>query len=134
VYGEVVAREYSDPAYAKWHRLTVDSYAVQHPGRPSPQSTQSVCVHLLSLCLVLERALEPAYATRVMGKATRPKGRFTWLAPPPSPGDITVVDVAGSKTAAGHEESVRAWAESAWAAWTPHHETVRAWLPKGTRG
>lgn len=27
-YGEVLAREYSDPAYFQVHRLTVDAYAV----------------------------------------------------------------------------------------------------------
>jgi hypothetical protein len=31
-YGEVVAREYSDSSYAALHGLTVDAYAVQHPG------------------------------------------------------------------------------------------------------
>jgi hypothetical protein len=49
LYGEVLAREYSDLAFWAAHRLTVDSYAVQHPGRSSPQTIQSVCVHLLSL-------------------------------------------------------------------------------------
>jgi len=130
LFGEVLAREYSDRAFAAWHRLTVDSYAVQHPGRPSPQSIQSVCVHLISLCLVVERALEPAYATRVMGTLIRPKGRFTWLTPPPTFGDITVVDVAAVSTAAAHVKGVRDWAASAWAAWAHHHATVRSWLPK----
>src|SRR5678816_4348633 len=30
VYGEVLAREYGDQAFRVAHRLTVDSYAVQH--------------------------------------------------------------------------------------------------------
>jgi hypothetical protein len=128
VYGEVLSREYTDPAYAVWHRLTVDSYAVQHPGRPSPQTIQSVCVHLLSLCLVVERGADPKYATRVMGEALQPKGRFTWLTPPRSLGDVTVVDVAAASTVSAHVRAVRAWAESAWSAWAEHHETVRSWL------
>ena len=66
VYGEVLSREYGDQAFRVAHRLTVDSYAVQHPGRPTPQSIQSVCIHLISLCLVVERGLTAAYATRVM--------------------------------------------------------------------
>lgn len=130
VYGEVLAREYSDAALQPIHRLTVDSYAVQHPGRPNPQSIQSVCVHLLSLCLTVERGLEPAYATRVMGAAVRPKGRFVWLDPPASLGAITVVEVAAAQTMEAHAETVRAWARSAWAAWTAHHDRVRAWLPE----
>jgi uncharacterized protein DUF5946 len=31
VYGEVLSREYSDPAFWAVHRLTADTYAVQHP-------------------------------------------------------------------------------------------------------
>lgn len=33
LYGEVLAREYCDPAYFRAHRMTVDAYAAQHPGR-----------------------------------------------------------------------------------------------------
>ena len=36
LFGEVLAREYSDFRYASVHQLTVDSYAAQHPGTPSP--------------------------------------------------------------------------------------------------
>ena len=46
IYCEVLAQEYSDIAFATAHRLTVDAYAVQHPGTPSPQSIQSIGVHL----------------------------------------------------------------------------------------
>jgi hypothetical protein len=130
LYGLVLAREYADPAFGVLHRLTVDAYAVQHPGHPSPQSIQSVSVHLLSLCLVLERNLAAAYATRVMAEATRAKDRFVWLTPPESLGEVTVAAVAGAAAAHEHAERVRAWARSAWAAWSPHHPTVRSWVPQ----
>lgn len=129
LYGEVLAREYSDLAFWAAHRLTVDSYAVQHPGRSSPQTIQSVCVHLLSLYLVLERGADPQYATRAMQTMVRQKDRFVWLTPRSSLGRITVVDVAAASTAAEHGQRVRAWAESAWSAWSPHHEIVRGWAP-----
>jgi hypothetical protein len=129
VYGKVLSREYSDPAFGALHRLTVDSYAVQHPGRPGPQAIQSVCVHLISLYLVLERGLAVGYATRVIGEAARTKERLFWLTPPKSLGDITVSDVADVADPVGHEKRVRAWAEAAWSAWAEHHATVRAWVP-----
>ena len=89
VYGQVLAREYSDRAFGALHRLTVDGYYdPQHPGRLSPQTIQSVCVHLISLYLVLELGLSAAYATRVMAVATKTKGRFHWLTPPPSLGVV----------------------------------------------
>jgi hypothetical protein len=125
LYGEVLAREYSDLAFAVVHRLTVDAYAVQHPGRPSPQTIQSVHVHLIGLCLVLERQADPSWATRVIGEATRAKGRFTWLEPPASMGAVSVADVVAATTPEAHLEAVRVWARSAWSAWAVHHETVR---------
>lgn len=33
-YGQVLTKEYSDYRFAPVHRLTVDTYAVQHPGKP----------------------------------------------------------------------------------------------------
>jgi hypothetical protein len=54
-YGEVLAREYSDPQLMEeCHRLTTDAFAVQHPGQPSPQSIQSVAIHLIALHAVLD--------------------------------------------------------------------------------
>jgi len=88
VYGEVLAREYGDISYASLHRLTVDAYSVQHPGQPSPQSTQSVALHLMSLCLVLERGVEPARATAFLQAAAEPKGQFVWPGAPEARPDL----------------------------------------------
>ncbi|HVC37091.1 MAG TPA: DUF5946 family protein [Gammaproteobacteria bacterium] len=130
-YGEVLAREYSDPAYFQVHRLTVDAYAVQHPGQLSAQSIQSVAVHLIRLCLLLEQGLDMPHANAAMLTAVKSKGSYTWLAPPPSLGSMTIADVHGAKDAEEHKRLVRAWAASAWSAWSPHHETIHRWLLKG---
>ena len=128
-YGEVVAREYEEASYAIAHRLGVDAYAVQHPGQPSPQSIQSVALHLIRLCLLLERGAEMARANDLMLAATRMKKNFVWLTPPPSRGTITVAEVQRAQSAAEHVESERAWAQAAWQAWSAHHQTIHAWLP-----
>lgn len=65
-YGDVIAREYSESALADVHRLSVDSYAAQHPGRPSPQSMKSVGVHLIRLCLTVEREFDVRESNRIM--------------------------------------------------------------------
>ena len=105
-YGHLLAREYSDPQYMAVHRLTVDSYAAQHPGRPSPQSIQSVAVHLNSLHEVLERKLSPAAAAGMIKRCAE-NMRFTWLESPGNLGAITVVDVLQAVTAAEHVTLVR---------------------------
>jgi hypothetical protein len=127
MYGEVLSREYSDREYGRVHRLSVDAYAAQHPGSPSKQSIQSVAIHLMSLCLVLERDVEADRATRAIQHFAKDKERFVWLEPPASRGDIPVLDVHRAPAAAEHCDIVRAWAGSVWAAWTPHHPAIREW-------
>jgi Family of unknown function (DUF5946) len=54
MYGEILAREYQDSRYMKSHRLTVDTYAAQHPGVDTAQARNSVGIHLTRLCLILD--------------------------------------------------------------------------------
>ncbi len=109
------------------HHYTVDAYALQHPGAPSPQSIQSAGVHLLSLYTVLELGATPDYAARAMQAATERRWILRWLDPPPGPYAITVVDAAQAVDAADHARLVRAWAEYTWSRWSPHHDQVREW-------
>jgi hypothetical protein len=125
MFGIVLAREYADPECWAVHALTVDTYAVQHPGRPTPRAVRSVCSHLLSLCHALEGGT--ASGPEVMRRALRTSDRFRWLEPPTGM-LLTVVDVVPATEPAAHVRLVRAWAESAWDAWAPHHDTVRSWL------
>jgi hypothetical protein len=125
-YGELLAREYGDPAYMAVHRLSVDAYAVQHPGRPSPQSIRSVGVHLLALHAVLEEGSTPAEATRLMQRSLG-KLRFEWLEPPADLGSVRVTDVLEAADAGAHVRTVDAWARTAWQAWSAHHPRVRSW-------
>ena len=127
-FGEVLAREYSDPQYFAVHRLTVDAYAVQHPGRPSSQTVSSVALHLISLSLIFEEGAAPAQATAAMQAAARTRGRYTWLEPPPSLGTLTIADVVACQTAADHARVVREWALTVWKTWATHHVTVRSWV------
>ena len=128
-FGQVLAREVGDfAAYREMNRLIVDAYAAQHPGIPGPQTRQSVCVHLVSLCLMLERNTGAPFATRAMDTLIRAhKHRFPWLAPPPHLGDVTVLDVLGAGTPAEYQSQARRWAAAVWHAWTPHHAQIRAW-------
>lgn len=129
LYGEVLAREYQDQAFFSVHKFTVDAYAVQHPGRPSPQTIQSVAVHLIRLCLMLEKGLANERANDAIKAAA--EREYTWLTPPASMGPITVADVHKAGDLDAHKRLVREWAESAWKAWSAHHGQIKAWLPGG---
>jgi hypothetical protein len=132
LFGQMLAQVYGDRRSPLVHSLCVDAYAVQHPGIPQRsahdrRAIQSVAVHLIRLCLVLERGFPADVATDGMRRALLHKERFRWLAPPASLGEWTIVDVSQAGGAAEHEALVRRWARSAWAAWSPHHDTIRGW-------
>jgi len=93
----------------------------------------------LPLCLMLERRLDVGRATDAMRAAAEAKARFTWLTPPPSRGTTTIADVLDAGNGEDHQQRVRAWAASAWLAWSPHHPVIRSWLtfplsPRGGKG
>ncbi len=127
IYGGILALEYSNALYAKNHRLTVDAYAVQHPGEPSRQAIRSVCMHLCTLCAVYECGLTSRDATALL-QSLAERTDYQWLEPPPSSGDVTVADVQAAPGPREHLEKVDEWARSAWAAWRLHHGTVRKWV------
>ena len=128
-YGELLVRDYSDPAYRAAHRLVVDAYAVQHPGRPSPQSIQSVAIHLIALCVVLERGWDFHRASTLLGVAAA-RDDYAWLTPPLAPATLTVLHPLAASSAAGHATAVREWAEAAWRDWGRHHAQVREWATR----
>jgi len=126
-YGELLAREYGPLNLREGHRLSVDAYAVQHPGRPGRRAMQSVAVHLIALHLMLDHGHPPAYVTARLGPILSRLPPLHWLEPPRPNGTLTVRDVLDVEEA-HHGDQVRAWAVDVWSAWRPHHATVRGWL------
>ena len=127
-YGEILARQYTDAAYASTLQLTVDAYAAQHPGRPSPQAIQSVCRHLISLCLTIEGGASADEAIAAIQRSEKLRNRFAWLEPPWPRGEITVARLIGIDQPLRHRELARAWAGEVWQAWSPHHTTIYRWI------
>jgi hypothetical protein len=127
LFGEVMAREYGEYRYPAVHALTVDVYAAQHPGMPSRRSTQSVALHLMGLHLALERGYDAQRVIAERQRAQRAGATYTWLEPPANMGPLTIVDIHAARDLAEHEDLVRRWAASVWAAWEQHHDRIRAW-------
>jgi hypothetical protein len=126
-YEELLAAQYSDPTRMAFHQLVVDAYAVQHPDGGDPRAVRSVAIHLMTLCLCLERGVDPALGTNLHRQIVSAPV-FHQLAPPTDRGRLTVVDMPATGPAAVARDAAYAWSSSAWAAWSAHHETVRRWL------
>jgi len=127
LYTELLAQEYSDIRYASAHQITVDTYMVQHPGVPERRSAQSVAVHLVGLCLMLERGRTGLELPGLRKRFVELHPKFPWLTPPGSVGEFTVVDILSASSPEEHRALVDRWAGSTWQAWSAHHEQVRAW-------
>jgi hypothetical protein len=113
---------------ARTHQLSVNSYAAQHPGDRSPRQIQSVCTHLVALCLSLEHgfgveALRPMVGDLNRGRWFEPR----WLEPPAASFGMTVVDLLDAETPEAYGALVREWASATWDAWLAHHAQVREW-------
>lgn len=126
-YGEVLAREYSEPRLMAVHRLSVDAYAVQHPGDGSRRAVQSVGLHLARLMVQLDEGMRRIDAGGFMVSLAERKHELPLLRPPP-PASVTVADVAGVDGTDAHIAAVRRWARAAFDQWSPHHAFIRAWL------
>jgi hypothetical protein len=119
----------AQPDAARLRRLMHDAYAAQHPGVPQRRSVQSVAVHLMDLCLLIERDGEVRRLVPVLGRMPpRRTLDLHWLEPPAVRGSMTLVDVLHANADELRGASVEAWAREVWAAWEPHHRTVRRWL------
>ena len=129
VYRRLASPSASEPDGPRLRRLVTDAYAAQHPGVPQRRSIQSVAVHLMDLCLLLERHGEIAHGASEPGRSPRRKALdLHWLEPPAARGTMTVVDALSLDADDPREVRIEAWANDVWAAWEPHHPTVRSWL------
>ncbi|MFQ5752730.1 MAG: DUF5946 family protein [bacterium] len=126
-FGEVTAKECTLYQYPSIHRLTVDTYAVQHPGVPSEKAIRSVGIHLSALHLYFEEHFKLDSITKWMGQFLSKEPPFFWLDPPQNLGKITILDVAKASFFDEHVEVVHNWSTSVWEAWAPHHKIVRRW-------
>ncbi len=132
-YGELLAAQYSSPERMAFHQLVVDSYAVQHPGGDDPRAIQSVGIHLMTLCLFLERGTDPSLGTRLHRRMVE-RPVFYQLEPPPARGRLTIMDVPLDGEPQVARGAAYAWAEDAWTAWLQHQQTVRDWVDRSGLG
>ena len=125
-FNTVMAREYQTPELMSVHRLSVDTWAVQHPGDGSRRAIQSVGLHLARLRVQLDQGLTGEAANTAMLNFAARKASLPEL-PPRALYQITVADVVGAVEPDAHARAVRRWAEAVWADWSDQHAFIRQW-------
>ncbi|HET6534679.1 MAG TPA: DUF5946 family protein [Sphingomicrobium sp.] len=125
-FNAVMAREYSNPSLLSVHRLSVDTWAVQHPGDGSRRAIQSVGVHLARLMVQIEHGLPSDAVNAAMLRFAARKSELPEL-PPRSRYSVTVADVVDAAEPEDHRAAVRRWSEATWNDWADQHNFIRNW-------
>jgi len=111
------------------NNLVVDAYMAQHPGDGTDRrDRQSVFVHLVSLCAVIEDEASPSRSPYVLRAVLARRTEFPVLQRARGPGDLTVLSTTDATSVEDHDARVRRWAGSVWESWHEHHPTIRAAL------
>ena len=116
-YGHILAREYQNQnLFVSSHRLTVDAYALQHPGLENERRAyQSVRIHYVSLHLIFACGKTHLEATDAL--KTLSNQSFNPLPSRPSGFKFTVKDVFDSELT-NHEAEIEKWARCAYESWS----------------
>lgn len=126
----LLEREFSDPRLMPIHRLTVDTWAVQHPGDGSRRAIQSVGLHLARLWLQLEDGLSDNSSNAAMLEFAERKAELPELRSRERY-QITVAEVIADLSEDNHEALVRRWAKATWDDWADQHDFIKPWARAG---
>jgi hypothetical protein len=123
----VLAEHFERPvAHFGVHRLFVDTYCMQHPGRGCV-SFKSFAAHAMHLCWSLERGGSRAIPNENLRRWV--ESHPDWQKPvlPTSRGRLTIADVA-YVSPGEHHDAVSRWAIDVWSAYADLHPAVRHWV------
>jgi len=127
LFESIGLREYEDLRFARYHRIAVDVYAMQHPDRYG-RSAKSFAAHLTGLCAWLEnestaQSVNAAVQRWLSGPSPIQKPTL-----PPTYGAITIRDLVDAEDPVRYGEVLRRWARATWDAYAPLHATAREWI------
>jgi hypothetical protein len=126
-FDELVARDFSDPAYFRVHRLLVDTYSLQHPDTFCV-SAKSMAAHLTGLAWLLNYEAGRATGSERLRRWVEAHPDLPRPKPPTFRGLQTIDNVARVSDPAEYAKAVEAWARSTWHAYAALHATARQWI------
>jgi hypothetical protein len=131
LFGEVQADELMRFGYPPAHDLVVHAYFAQHPGDGDDRrARQSLFIHLVGLCAMLERGFSAKQAKQALSDALMGRPDFPHLRRANGPGLITVEHMVGAVDLHDYGERAKAWAQAVWASWAESHPLIRDYLAR----
>jgi hypothetical protein len=123
VYAEVLGFQYSNISLVgQVHQITVDTYAVQHPGGTHPD--KSIAIHLSGLHLVFEGGSQPTIVPRLLKRLADTVQTWPHFPPPAELGPLTIFEIALATSHNDHINTARKWAGTVWNAWAAYHAEI----------
>jgi hypothetical protein len=130
-FDATLAKEFSDILYARVHRLTVDTYSLQHPEQ-CMVSVKSFAAHLTGMCCAMEygndRKLLRTLQQRMNGKSQLHKSDLI-----KDVGSLTIAHIANARDGKDHEKLVQEWAKNVWSAYGVYHPLAVEWIEQAQR-
>src|SRR5579875_67927 len=128
-FAELQADELTRFGYTPVQGLAVDAYAATHGGDGlKRRDRQSVCLHLMAICLQLETGRGPAARMTLLREMTVTKVDWPRLRRPAGTPRLNLEHAAAAVAAEDYTARVYRWARAVWEFWTPEHLRVRALL------
>jgi hypothetical protein len=134
-FAELQADELTRFGYLPAHGPAVDVYAATHGGDGSQRrDRQSVCLHLMAICLLLETDRGPEARMTLLREMTATKVDWPTLRRPPGIPSLNLQHAAAAVGVEDYSTRVDQWAHTVWDFWTPEHPRVRAFLGAALQG
>ena len=130
---ELWARDLSDVAYFRVHRMAVDTYCLQHPDRYCA-SAKSLAAHLTGLCWLIERGGSRAVGGEELRRWLNSAPRLEKPEIPSFRGRLTVADARQAPDPEAYDRAVDGWARSTWEAYSDLHSLARHWIQQAVSG
>jgi hypothetical protein len=127
LFESIGLREYEDMRFARYHRIVVDVYAMQHPERYG-RSAKSFAAHLTGLCAWIDDQAGAQSVNAVVQRWLSGPSPVAKPQVPPSYGAVTVRDLVDADDPFRYSEAVRHWARATWDAYASLHSTAREWI------
>ena len=127
LFESIGLREYEDMRFARYHRIVVDVYAMQHPERYG-RSAKSFAAHLTGLCAWLDSETGAQGVNASVQRWLSGPSPIAKPALPPSYGAVTIRELVDAEDPVRYGEVLRRWARATWDAYASLHGTARAWI------
>ena len=126
IFDEILAKEFSDYRFGGVHRLTVDTYSLQHPDQYM-MSPKSFAAHLTGMCCAMERDNDQELL-RLMQKWLNGRKQLDKPQLLDRVGRLTISHIADAQDGTEHIKLVKEWAEDVWNAYSAYHDLARKWI------